>query len=407
MIQGLGKRLERLVSTKDLQRRHVIFGFLAVLILLISAIHLSHLSPYQPATNQVQYFRAKVISVSDSKSVSLGKNQTAEVEILDGPDSGRDVTVSRSLNYGDASYQRLPVGSEVLLTKESSSGNQYTYLDRWHIPGMITLFLILLALIIIIGWWRGITSVVGLVISIGVIADYVIPRIVAGYSPYATCIQAAFIITIISIYVAHGFSKRTSIAFLSSLLTLLLVIGLVALATYLVGTSEVVSDDNVGVLYGPSTIGLSSLLTGGIVIGSLGVLYDITTGQAAAVDEIHKANGKLSALELYRKGLSVGREHIAALVNTLVLVYVGIALPSILMIVLYAGHIPLIVALNGEAIAEEVVRTAVASIGMLLAVPIATGLAAYALPRWYNASYEKKFETIKDLLSGKYRNPNH
>jgi uncharacterized membrane protein len=334
----------------------------------------------------LQYFRAKVLRVQETQS-SFGNTQNIQVRLLDGPNKGREISVSRGANFGDASYNRIPISSDVLLTKNSTNGNQYSYADRWRIQGGVVLFLILLIMVVAVGWWRGLTSIFGLVISIGVLTVYAVPAILAGHDPYTTCIVAAFIITFISIYIAHGFSKRTTIALIGSLITLLVVIGLVDLATYLAGTSEVINEDTAGALYsGIHAISLSGLLTGGIVIASLGVLYDITTGQSAAVDELYKANNRLATNELYRRGLSVGREHIAALVNTLALVYVGIALPSILIAAIYNNHAPLIVAINNEAVIEEVVRTCVASIGMLLAVPITTGLAAYILPRWYTSN---------------------
>ena len=118
-----------------------------------------------------------------------------------------------------------------------------------------------------------------------------------------------------------------------------------------------------------------------MVIASLGVLEDITTAQAAAVDEIHKANPKQNSNKLFHGGLSIGREHIASLINTLVLVYFGVALPTIVLTVLYAGG-PFLVMLNNETVMEAIVRAGVSSIALLLAVPLSTGLAAYILPRW-------------------------
>lgn len=374
--------LKSFSAKRNLKLRHAVYGLLILLVILFSTVRLINLSPYVSHSGSLQYFRAKVLAAVKTHS-SLGNTQTIKVSIVDGPNKGQIVSVIRGANFGDASYNRIPIGSEILLTKDANNGNQYVYGDRWRIKGAVTLFLILLALVILVGWWRGLTSIFGLVISIGVLSIYALPNILAGHNVYSTCIISAFIITLISIYVAHGFSKRTTIALVGSLVTLLAVIGLVDLATYLTGTSEVINEETTGALYnGAHAISLAGLFTGGIIIASLGVLYDITTGQSAAVDEVYKANKKLSPIQLYRRGLSVGREHIAALVNTLALVYVGIALPSIVVVAIYNNHLPLIVAINNEAVIEEVVRTCVASIGMLLAVPITTGLAAYILPRW-------------------------
>lgn len=387
-----------LKTVKGIRRKHLIYGAAIALVLLVSTAQLSNISPYRSSTNQLQYFRAKVIKVEASDSGVAGASQNIEARILDGGDTGHTVEISRSVDFGDASYKRLPVGSEILLTKDVADGNQYMYGDRWHMPGVATLFLVLLTLVIVIGWWRGITSLFGLVISIGVLSIYVLPRIIDGHSAFATCIQGAFVITAISVFVAHGFSRRTTIAFTGSVITLCTIIGLVGLSTYLTGTSEVIDESTYGVLYSPHPVSLAGLLTGGIVIGSLGVLYDITTSQAAAVDEIYKANKKQSTFQLYSKGLSVGREHIAALVNTLALVYVSVALPSIVITAVNI-HAPLPVILNNETVIEEIVRTCVASIGMLLAVPITTGLAAYVLPKWYRTPNEKIIKNVKALIN--------
>jgi uncharacterized membrane protein len=393
------KYFKTLFAKRSLRLRHLIYGLLILLTLLFGAIRLTSLSPYTTHSGSLQYFRAKVLNVHETQNAQ-GASQNIKVRILDGSDKGQTVSVSRGANFGDTSYNRIPVGSEVLLTKDYNNGNQYSFGDRWRIPGAVTLFLLLLVLVVVVGWWRGLTSILGLVISIGVLSVYTVPSILAGHSAYATCLVTAFIITLISIYLAHGFSKRTTIALIGSLTTLLIVIGLVALATYLAGTSEVINEDTAGALYnGTHAISLSGLLTGGIIIASLGVLYDITTGQSASVDEIYKANTKLTPLQLYRRGLSVGREHIAALVNTLALVYVGIALPSILIAAIYNNHAPLIIAINNEAVIEEVVRTFVASVGMLLAVPITTGLAVYILPKWYSSDSKQLLSRLKAIIN--------
>ena len=128
------------------------------------------------------------------------------------------------------------------------------------------------------------------------------------------------------------------------------------------------------------TLDLRGLLLGGIIIGALGILDDVTTAQVAVVDELKKANPSLSHGELYRRGISVGQEHIASLINTLVLAYAGASFPLLLVFAL-DKTIPLWVSLNAEFIAEEVVRTLVGSIALVFAVPISTFLAAYFFSR--------------------------
>jgi uncharacterized membrane protein len=123
-------------------------------------------------------------------------------------------------------------------------------------------------------------------------------------------------------------------------------------------------------------VNLRGLLLGGIIIGCLGVLDDITTAQTAAIDEIGKANPKMTFKELHRAGISVGREHIASLINTLALAYVGASLPLLLLFTVQEES-PFWVVLNSEFLAEEIIRTLVGSSTLLFAVPITTWLAAY------------------------------
>ena len=133
-----------------------------------------------------------------------------------------------------------------------------------------------------------------------------------------------------------------------------------------------------------STIDLRGLLLAGIVIGVLGVLDDVTTAQTAAIKEIAHVTGRIGVKPLFKKGLSVGREHIVSLVNTLALAYAGASLPLLLLFSMNEGVIPVWLVLNGEMIAEEVVRTLVGSTVLVLAVPLSTLLAA-----WYYGGNSK------------------
>ena len=189
--------------------------------------------------------------------------------------------------------------------------------------------------------------------------------------------MGGIMIIFISLYLAHGFNKRTSLALVSTLITFHLALGFGYLALNGARLFGMGSEEALLLTYTDLGVGidLRGLLLGAIVIGALGVLDDITTAQTATVEEIHKADKKLSVKELYKRGLSVGHEHIASLVNTLVLAYVGVAFPVLLL--LMDTNEPFWVILNNEFMAEEVGRTLVGSLTLVLAVPIATGLAAH------------------------------
>ncbi len=171
------------------------------------------------------------------------------------------------------------------------------------------------------------------------------------------------------------------------MITLGIALGLTVSFTFFANLLGIATEQSAYLKTAIATIDLRGLLLGGIIIGMLGVLDDVTVGQVTTVQEIKDANRSLGFKELYRRGTSVGREHIASLVNTLMLAYAGVSFPLFLLLIVQSqsNTVPLWLAVNGEPIAQEIVRTLVGSLALVFAVPITTLLAAY-----YYGKREKK-----------------
>lgn len=213
------------------------------------------------------------------------------------------------------------------------------------------------------------------------LVGFIIPSIIGGNNPFVMSLLGSGVIASASLYLSHGFSKRTTIALISTLLTLVLAAVLSIIFVEITRLSGAGTEESFFLQFGPlEQLNLKGLLLGGIIIGALGVLDDITTAQSAAVEEIHNANPKLSAKDLYKRGLSVGKEHIASLVNTLVLAYAGASFPLLLLFSIEDVE-PFWVTLNHEYMVEEIVRTLVGSTALIFAVPITTYLAARAFTK--------------------------
>ena len=223
-------------------------------------------------------------------------------------------------------------------------------------------------------------SIVGLAASVSVIIFYIVPRVLDGKDPLTVCLIGAFIIAVISIFMSHGLNVRTSVALGSTLIVLGVTAGLAVLFVHISQVSGFGSEEAFYIQIGIMNINLKGLLLGGIIIGALGVLDDVTIAQSATVEEIHKANPSLPFKELYKRGLSVGREHIASMVNTLALAYFGAGLPLFLLFSADKTK-PLWLVVNSELVVEEIIRTLVGSSALILAVPLATVLAAYVFSR--------------------------
>lgn len=305
-------------------------------------------------------------------------SQEATVILTNGPEKNKELTIAF---HATGENQKLAIGETVVINKTRGlQGDTYYISDRYRMPAAITISLIFFALVVVFGKKKGLSSILGLVVSIFVLIQFIVPRILAGNNPLLISLIGAVLIALTSLYLAHGFTRRTTIALASTLITLVIAVlfalGFVSLAhLYGGGSEEAFYLQTLPI----GSIDLRGLLLGGIIIGVLGVLDDVTTAQVAAVDEIRKANPKVSFQQLYRSGISVGREHIASLVNTLVLAYVGASFPLFLLFSVNKDIQPLWVTVNSELIIEEVVRTLVGSTALVFAVPISTFLATYFL----------------------------
>jgi uncharacterized membrane protein len=204
-----------------------------------------------------------------------------------------------------------------------------------------------------------------------------IPRILAGSDPVTISIFAAVFIFMFTLYIVHGIGKMTTAAVIGTSISLLIT-GILAYIFVRVSTLTGLASDEaafIQVMVGGEGLNMQGLLLGGIIIGALGVLDDVTVSQSSTVFELRKANPRMSAAQLFASGITVGRDHIAATVNTLVLAYAGVALP--LLILFTQIDEPVLHVINREILAEEIVRTLVGSLGLISAVPLTTGIASW------------------------------
>lgn len=306
--------------------------------------------------------------------------QVLTLTIASGNEYGKSITLTHGDQVTIDAKQLVKKGEKVVIAKTSGGGADggagYYIADKYRLPPLFLAIAMFLALVMYFGRVKGMMSIIGLVFSVFILLSFIIPSIVGGQSPLLITLVGSFVIATVSIFLAHGFSKRTAISVLSTLITLTIAIVLALMFVELAQLFGLGSDEASYLRIDPSTqINLQGLLLGGIIIGTLGVLDDITTAQVAAVYELKQANQSFSAKDLYQRGVNIGREHIASLVNTLVLAYAGASLPLFLMFTLNASQ-PFWVTFNSEFIAEEVIRTLIGSMALILAVPISTWMAA-------------------------------
>ncbi len=329
---------------------------------------------------QTEVVEGKVVEIlQESQETRDGQDylfQQLKVTITKGDLKDEIITIE-SGNIPLVNQQKYKVGDELLINSgEDLEGNRIFYIvdfiRRKPLGILLALFIILT---IAIGRLKGIFSLIGLTASFVVIFSVILPLIDRGMDPIIVAIGGSVIIALTTFYLSHGVNKKTTIAIISTLLTLLITGVLARIFTDLSSLTGFTSDEVsfLQVAKG-GTFNVKGLLLAGIIIGSLGILDDITISQAAIVGELKKANPRLTQKELFLQAMVVGREHIASLVNTLILVYTGSALPLLLLFIDSSRTFSEVI--NYEPIAEEIIRTLTGSIGLIFAVPITTLIAA-------------------------------
>ncbi|MEW2412275.1 YibE/F family protein [Streptomyces sp. NPDC046866] len=301
-----------------------------------------------------------------------GECKKATVEVASGPDKGR--TFFEIVQPG--APRQLEYGQEVVVAyaPDAPRDLQYSVIDVNRKLPLALLAGLFAVAVVVVGRMRGMFALIALAVSFVVLTLFILPAILQGSNPLVVAVIGASAIMLIALYMCHGLTARTSVAVLGTLVSLLL-IGLLGSLfidwAFLSGNT----DDNTGLIHGlyPG-IDMSGLLLAGVIIGSLGVLDDVTVTQTSAVWELHHADPSMGPRALYRAAIRIGRDHIASVVNTLVLAYAGAALPLLLLFSIANSSVGSVA--NSELVAEEIVRTLVGSIGLVASVPVTTVLAA-------------------------------
>ncbi len=323
------------------------------------------------------FFKGEVVNITQEGTEdvfgTMRMFQEFDVKIMSGDDKDKIVSIAKGDYSIVTEEQKLDIGDRVVLTNKEEG---FYVVDRYRLGALAGIVCFLVAFAVIFGKGRGFMSLVGLAFSFFVILKFIVPQILNGQNPLIVSLVGGSLISVFSIYLSHGLKKRTTLAVISTILTFICAIGISAFFVSWANLFGVSSEEVVFLHVGLGSVDLRGLLLGGMLIGILGILDDVTTSQCATVEEIYKANNQTSFSKLYKQGISVGREHMASMINTLALAYAGVSLPLFLLFT-FNDNQPLWTIINSEFIAEEIVRTVAGCCALILAVPISTILSTY------------------------------
>lgn len=341
--------------------------YLALLFQLLNLGPVSNAQQFSQSKNTQQSYKGIIQNVLNRDNF-----QELQVVITNKDLEGKEVQVSNDPQV--STQTQYKVGDKVMLLKIQDVGSdktQFYVTDYDRTASLIWLFIIFCTVVIIVSKKWGIYSILGMFYSFLIIFKFILPLLLKGHNPLMVAIAGSLLIVPVTFYLSHGINKKTTVALISTVVSLSIT-GLLSLifinSAKLTGFG---SEESFFLqIAKQGTINVKGLLLAGIIIGTLGILDDVTVSQASIVNQLKGTVRGLEGLALYNKAMAIGHDHIASAVNTLVLVYAGAALPLLLLFV--SSDKTFGEAINNEMIASEIVTTLVGSIGLVLAVPIST-----------------------------------
>lgn len=297
-------------------------------------------------------------------------SQTLEVVV-----DGKSVIIETGAAHS-ARRQTYKTGDKLLVGVVEQQGQQMYYVkDFIRTDALLSLLFVFIVSVVLVAKKKGLFSLLGMGLSFAILFLYTLPTIVLGADPVSVSLVTASMLVPLTFYVSHGFSKKTHIAVVSSLLSLIVVVVLsiiwidwAKLTGY--STEEATFLDVIG----QGKFDMRGILLAGIIIGSIGILDDVTVSQIAIVEQLREVGKIKSSGELFARAMKIGGDHISSMVNTLILVYTGAALPLLLLFV--TNPQPAVQVVQYEMIAEEIIRSLIGSIGLIVSVPLSTYFAS-------------------------------
>jgi uncharacterized membrane protein len=378
-------------ETRGLERRAVwLMLLLLVPIALATVVGLFVLWPSGEQTRAQQvaetylppgttYPKAEVVSVETvpcpgDTAVPPASCTTAVVKILDGEGKGDFQQIELT---ADVVVTGIEKGDTVVLTRDAGAegGADYKFYDYARGTPIVVLAIAFAVVVGLVARLRGLASLVGLGFAFFILFRFVLPGLLSEESPTLVSLVGSAAIMFVVLYLAHGFSTRTTTALVGTLFGLTLVAVMGSIAVSVARLTGLTSEETVMLHTYDPTLNFSGLVLAGVVVAGLGVLNDVTITQASAIWQLNEVSPELTWRELFSRGMAVGRDHIASTVYTIVFAYAGAALPLLLLFELYSQ--PFLVTLFSSAVAEEVIRTLVGAIALVLAVPLTTAVGAF------------------------------
>lgn len=364
----------------------ILTGLALCLSIFFPATALAQIEPEEEFFEEEHYYRGKILEVHESREEEHEYysviEQEARVLLTSGPYKGQEIIISNTYFAGDPVYDFfLEDGQEVIVVTIGDEGSfaQAYVQDMARDRGVYYLIVVFMLALLVIGRMKGVKTIVTLVIIVGLVFGVLLPLLLKGVSPILLAVGVATVAIVLTLFIIGGFNVKSLVAILGTVVGVV-VAGLMAFWAGSMAKLTGFGTHEAQMLYFmDQSIDFRGLLFAGIIIGSLGAITDIGMSVASAASEIKEACPEIGFSELTRGAFNVGRDVMGTMANTLILAYVGAAIPMLLLVMGY--EIEWLKVVNMDIIATEFVRGIAGSIGLIVAVPVTALFSGYFMAR--------------------------
>ncbi len=354
--------------------RQKITFLLIVVVMVVTGISFAVETIDQDVTSS--FARATVLDVKNIKptgeNVQYDIMQLVKLQVTSGVLKGQEINTENIISGSYVFDIPVKVGDQVIVQVDQfNTGETEVFITDFQRDGYLGILVALFVLcLLVIGRLKGLKTVITIGLTVLLIIKFMLPAVLEGRDPVPVTVISAILITVTTILFVSGFKKKSFAAIFGSISGVLIA----ALLAFFVGSqirlTGMSSEEAIMLMNIPQGIQFNfrSLLFSGILLGALGAVMDVAMSIASSIEEVHKANPKLGAMELFRSGMEVGKDVMGTMSNTLILAYTGSSIPLILLFMAY--ETPMIRLLNMDLIATEVIRSLAGSVGLILTIPL-------------------------------------
>ena len=370
----------------ELKENRVVIIIMLITIIAVGFFNQYLAKDYSRVNNDsTDFVSGKIVEITSSNleydqdlKINLGK-QVVVVEILEGKSTGKRVEID---NYLTAAHNvEVAIGSKVIISADEPDGidSYYTVYNFDRGLGMIIFTCVLLLVIIAIGRGKGVKAILGLAYTLYLVIFLLLPTVFSGYSPVLMSIICVALSTIVTLMLLNGASKKTYSAIVATVLGVVLSAGGFYLMSLVLKVNGFSVDEAESLVLINQATGLSikDILFAGILISSLGAIMDVGMSIVSALSELFHHQPNLTQKQIFDSGIEIGKDMIGTMTNTLILAFTGSAFVSLL--VLFSYNVDIKQLLSSNYIAIEFAQGIAGTLGIVLTVPIASFISAWAL----------------------------